>query len=427
MATKLAQTPGFWIDAAGVGRFSADCVAAMLACGLNPDHFGSYSDVRDKCDAAKQRVAKWNAAKRIEDPVERAAEMNRQGGPPSAEDYYLAKCQSGHIMQNATAQATTIRNPSPPPASISAGRHDRCANIVDGYSQNGAPAMPMNREEHRTVGAMEASQANGHAQGAGHSNQPGRQTPRGLDYSQEQRRADQRERNGEYVRAHVDSRQRRLCDTRAAKERSAYEDTVAEATGAAKSGDAAGTDDGSPSKPSGPAPSDDVMDKAADCLSEAAEKSEDQMIADCGKNASANAEQAASPAHQAEVERLGQERDAAAQAHQESRDAWRQYYADQREGKNPARPTNPPPWETGPAARQASDRYDEAASLGCYAEQGRRIQNGQGNTDGRIPGGAFDPNTPPSNPTVNPHPCDPPAPAQSPYTGGAPALPAGDR
>jgi len=55
---------------------------------------------------------------------------------------------------------------------------------------------------------------------------------------------------------------------------------VTDATGAGNSGGASGADDGSPSKPNSAAPSADVMDKAADCISDQAEKAEAAMIAE---------------------------------------------------------------------------------------------------------------------------------------------------
>ncbi|HET6983974.1 MAG TPA: hypothetical protein VFI53_17660, partial [Myxococcaceae bacterium] len=48
------QTPGMWLRAGGSGLSKARCRAALIACGLNPDEFGSYKDVQESQSEARK-------------------------------------------------------------------------------------------------------------------------------------------------------------------------------------------------------------------------------------------------------------------------------------------------------------------------------------------------------------------------------------
>ena len=419
-----AQTPGFWVLAALVDQWGADCVAAMLACGLDPADFGSYNEVNEKIRAAKDKVAKWEAAKRMNKgrppqpvpPAERAKAMRDAGGPPSAKDFELSKCQAGHMMQDASARKTRY---GPKGGRKSSNRNDRCANIVDGYSQDHVPCFPMAKcgaddkklkktphkeDVHERVGDVEDSQAAKRQKQSGLKNND----ERGLDYSKTKRRNDQQKRNRELVKAKVDSQHRSKAQTRATQARSAYQSANPSATSAGNSGGAGGAKDGKVPVPSAGAPTADVMNKAADCITEQSNLAEDKMYADCAAKAGENAATAASKAHQDKVKELAAKYEGI-QKDFDNKQFWK---VDKNYGKALQK------------RRDARDAYYKAASLDCYAKQGQKIKKGKGNTSGKIPGGSFNANTPPKkagvNPKVTPHPSNvpPPSPTATPPATG---------
>lgn len=102
------QTPALIAEAGGFGMFSAACVAALLKAGYMPHWFGSYKHVTKMRDAAKARIAAG------------------QGTPA---DEYLARCQVGHLSQDATHRDA-------------GGRGDVCANREFGYDDTEAPCFP---------------------------------------------------------------------------------------------------------------------------------------------------------------------------------------------------------------------------------------------------------------------------------------------
>src|SRR5262245_35119828 len=54
MSPPVAQTPGAWVKAGGGVGWSTDCKAALIACGVNPDNFGTYKDRADSQSAARK-------------------------------------------------------------------------------------------------------------------------------------------------------------------------------------------------------------------------------------------------------------------------------------------------------------------------------------------------------------------------------------
>ncbi|WP_224244454.1 hypothetical protein [Hyalangium gracile] len=127
---KSGQTPGIWLKGGAGAFWTAACRAALVACGINPENFGTYDqradaqakerkDYRDKRDGdAKKRGSK----KRPHEPdcasrngktcscVESANALKEMG----PESWSLANSQSGHISQNAFYQGA---------------RADTCTNI----------------------------------------------------------------------------------------------------------------------------------------------------------------------------------------------------------------------------------------------------------------------------------------------------------
>ena len=107
---ETGQTPGSYLRGGGAGFFSADCVAALAECGLSPDDFGTYDQVKDKLRAAKRRV--------MEHKLARARGQPNAVPAPSAHDRLLAQSEAGHLRQNALFQrerGNSCQNEQPRP------------------------------------------------------------------------------------------------------------------------------------------------------------------------------------------------------------------------------------------------------------------------------------------------------------------------
>jgi hypothetical protein len=117
------QTPIVVVKAGGGATFSAECVAALLQAGYDPDWFGSYDHVYGKIKQAQARVADHDAWEKRGKTDPQPKEPLKPG------DRYLANCQSGHISQDATHRAK-------------GGRNNPCANYQYGYDTDKAPCMP---------------------------------------------------------------------------------------------------------------------------------------------------------------------------------------------------------------------------------------------------------------------------------------------
>lgn len=125
MATGVAQTAGTWMLSPGRSRFSADCLAALVACGIDPDGFGSYDSVADRISDAK---ASFNGA-----PYDASSSTENRHS-----EFLTSQSQSGHMVQNAVFQAPGSRgNPctNSPPANL----NDPNAPSAFGYTDGGAP------------------------------------------------------------------------------------------------------------------------------------------------------------------------------------------------------------------------------------------------------------------------------------------------
>jgi hypothetical protein len=117
-----AQTPVAFVKGTGMANFSEACQKLLLEAGYEPQWFGTYEHTRRQCDQARARVEDWEEMT----PSQRAAQPERQ---PPASDYYLARCQSGHLSQDGTHRD-------------SGTRENPCGNRYDGYDHDRAPCMP---------------------------------------------------------------------------------------------------------------------------------------------------------------------------------------------------------------------------------------------------------------------------------------------
>jgi hypothetical protein len=138
--TTLAQTPGTWLKGGAGALWSAACRAALIACGINPDNFGSYSMRADAQGKERKKYRDQRTKEAGQDgEKKRPHEPNcPAGGDPSklcmciesdaalkelgVEKWTLANSQSGHISQNAFYQEH---------------RSDACSNIRPSAGNSG--------------------------------------------------------------------------------------------------------------------------------------------------------------------------------------------------------------------------------------------------------------------------------------------------
>jgi hypothetical protein len=122
-----AHTPINLLKAGGGDFFSVQCQKLLIACGLHPDSFGSYSHCMNQKRAAEDKVNRWNAMT----PAEQAA---NPGAAPTARDRFVAKTTPGHLTQDGVNR--DARGPDG-----SNGRNNPCASLnrSTGYQHNNAP------------------------------------------------------------------------------------------------------------------------------------------------------------------------------------------------------------------------------------------------------------------------------------------------
>lgn len=194
MSTPAPHVPVNFLLAGGAGVFSADCVAAFLACNINPEAIGTYGALSDRVAPARDRVRHHETMVRTGQRSPGVAEA-RPGEPPvpSFADRWQAASTVGHLGPDASHRARPSR------------RGDNCATRVDGYTERGAPSMltmgsatAPGTVEH-DVSQTEQRQARDREQAA----------PAGShDYPAGQRRADQ----DELIDTAVDSHRRAFPD-----------------------------------------------------------------------------------------------------------------------------------------------------------------------------------------------------------------------
>ncbi len=136
-----SQTPGMWIRGGAAGLWSEACKAALIACGIDPNDFGTYDeraraqkDARD--DYRKRRIDELEKAgkkhpapckypgsdgKRDCECFQTAEALEKEG----AHKWILMNSQSGHMSQNCFYQAP-------------GKRADPCSNIRPSKSADGS-------------------------------------------------------------------------------------------------------------------------------------------------------------------------------------------------------------------------------------------------------------------------------------------------
>lgn len=121
------QTPGIWTLSPGDAGYDDACRAALKACGVDPDDFGSYSDRKSAIKKAKAECSANGIT---------AGNLT----PEDAGTFCTANSESGHMAQNAMFQSAGARaddcgNIAPNPFG------DPAAGSSFGYSCEGAPCV----------------------------------------------------------------------------------------------------------------------------------------------------------------------------------------------------------------------------------------------------------------------------------------------
>ncbi|MBZ4397895.1 hypothetical protein [Myxococcus sp. AS-1-15] len=142
--TAPPHTPLLYLEMGGSNFFSERCQALLIQAHLNPDWFGSYSTVGNVCSDAKAKCSRWDGATQ----AERDRGFTENPGPPATQtplerpttgDRYLNQCQSGHLVRD-----SNFREAGRSTDGLGRrARGDPCRNLVDGYQEEQAPAVPM--------------------------------------------------------------------------------------------------------------------------------------------------------------------------------------------------------------------------------------------------------------------------------------------
>ncbi|MEZ4338246.1 MAG: hypothetical protein R3B82_16620, partial [Sandaracinaceae bacterium] len=111
------ETPGTWILKPGQEGYDAACRAAMMACGIDPDSFGTY----DQRLEAQRALRQAYDAEHGKNAHRSAQALNDMG----TEDYLRANSQSGHQVQNAC---------------FTSQREDPCGNYPPADGNPGTPS-----------------------------------------------------------------------------------------------------------------------------------------------------------------------------------------------------------------------------------------------------------------------------------------------
>lgn len=118
---SVAHTPISFLKSGGADIFSARCVQALADAGYEPEDFGSYDYVAKRIAAAQRKCERWDEAQEYGETLPPEDE-------PTERDRWLARCQAGHLGQNACYQ-TERGNP--------------CSNVLPGHDDGLYPCMPM--------------------------------------------------------------------------------------------------------------------------------------------------------------------------------------------------------------------------------------------------------------------------------------------
>ncbi len=149
----MVGTQGILLAGAGAGFWSEDCRAALIACGINPDACGPYSEVSDAI--SKERAA--YRQKRIEDAEASPGRDHESNCPLTArkpaskpsdcfcwqgtsqavaddmgvDGWLLANSEAGHVQPD-----NLVRDGTGSITGFGGKRGDVCSNIVPGYLPN---------------------------------------------------------------------------------------------------------------------------------------------------------------------------------------------------------------------------------------------------------------------------------------------------
>jgi hypothetical protein len=173
------QTPGAWVLAGGGGYWSAECRAALAACGIDPDNFGTYQQRAEAQKAAREGYQRQRVAEAEETPrrapgrdhvsgcvrsnparrkgtvctcYEDASAFNdylygHNGAPPnpngSMQPWLTANSQSGHISGNAFYVASGSRKEGDPCANVRPTYASGQFTSTGGYGYDGELAFCM--------------------------------------------------------------------------------------------------------------------------------------------------------------------------------------------------------------------------------------------------------------------------------------------
>ena len=324
--------------------FSAECKAALLKAGYDPDWFGSYSYVGKEIKTAKDKVAAYEHAVK--------KKLKNRPPKPTDADRYLASCQSGHLTQNAVFQEP-------------GGRGDPCSNLesAPGHSTDDFPCMPQ----------------------AGHASQPGGEHQRATLHEKDsagEAGEPGDEYSGKQITKDSDERAKKIADDKKlakANDRSAVTKKGAEegasAGGGAKSGksvsSASGASKKSASKPNEPWNKPITGKTAGDCINNFRKAGEAAMRAKCRDEVEKNAAIANGP--RAKTEAQGQ--------------AYRDNLDQQAAKARKEADASPRSKKKQRAAQNAQAKATRAQNAHCLAKQGRKLRRDgiDGPFDGQVP------------------------------------------
>lgn len=345
------QTPVTFLKGGAAEMFSAKCKEELLKANYRPEWFGSYSYVAKKVNGPARKKC---------DKYDEAVKKGRKKLPPkpTAEEEYLASCDSGHLVQNAAFQ-----DPD--------GRDDPCANLdsAPGHSTSDYPCMPQAGEpsdpatEHGRATAHEKESAR--KQGKPGSKYPGKAI---------QDDADKRTALIVNDKQLADRSGRKLTKGRGGKEGGSAGASARSGGSAAAASGASGR---KASKPNEPWNQEIKGKTAAECINNFRKAGEAAMRQKCVDEVEKNKKTAGTQAYRDKLEAQAAAAEKKAKANPRSKRAQR-------------------------AATQAKARFTKAKNAACRAEQGVRLRKMGpkgilGPFDGAVPANA----TPDKNKTVS--------------------------
>ncbi|RZO66319.1 MAG: hypothetical protein EVA89_00460 [Sandaracinaceae bacterium] len=129
MTTPAPHTPVNFLKAGGMGGFSAKCIQLLAECGYHPDDFGNHAYVQDRLKQARQKRKEY-----LEQCKQDGVRPSPNG--PDPHTAFLARCQSGHLTQDALMRGKGSRGDC-------CANHSPPGSDTRGYHTDAAPCMPM--------------------------------------------------------------------------------------------------------------------------------------------------------------------------------------------------------------------------------------------------------------------------------------------